>query len=303
MQRTRAGFTLVELLVVIAIIGLLVAVLLPSLSAARRIARTAVCASNLRQIGVGWTIYADQNNGAVIPGRPGKYADSSRNVYWVGNGLQYRPRWFVTMGAEAGFYAYKEPSTDSAVDNSKQVDGSEVFICPAEPDRRNNRNYTYGYNFQFLGNSRFKGGAEANGFINFPVKITNVSASATVMAADALGTAAGKATRERHDYVSDGSSDLYAVGNHGWALDPPRLTESGDFCDDANRAPEHRSAPEMRHGGKVTTLWCDGHVTGETYESLLYVENEDGSIAAFDDRASNKHFSGKGTDRDPPRIE
>ncbi|MBC8136245.1 MAG: prepilin-type N-terminal cleavage/methylation domain-containing protein [Fibrella sp.] len=63
----RAGFTLVELLVVIAVIALLTAVLLPVFAQAREKARQTACLSNLRQIGMGWTLYANDYDGGFCP--------------------------------------------------------------------------------------------------------------------------------------------------------------------------------------------------------------------------------------------
>jgi prepilin-type N-terminal cleavage/methylation domain-containing protein/prepilin-type processing-associated H-X9-DG protein len=56
------GFTLIELLVVIAIIAVLGALTLAGVSSARKAAQTAVCASNLRQIGIAFHEYAAENN-------------------------------------------------------------------------------------------------------------------------------------------------------------------------------------------------------------------------------------------------
>ena len=81
----RNAFTLIELLVVIAIIALLIAILLPSLEAARRQAKQNTCLSRIKNIGTSSRVYeADDPQGWGIPAHPGQFKQPANEPTFVG---------------------------------------------------------------------------------------------------------------------------------------------------------------------------------------------------------------------------
>jgi prepilin-type N-terminal cleavage/methylation domain-containing protein/prepilin-type processing-associated H-X9-DG protein len=107
-----AGFTLIELLVVIAIIALLMAVLMPSLQRVRRQAKTVTCRSNLKQWGLVWAMYTEDNNGQFPYYLAADWMQKLVNYYSNSEKLLYCPMAVKTMSEGAPVrYAVIESGT------------------------------------------------------------------------------------------------------------------------------------------------------------------------------------------------
>jgi prepilin-type N-terminal cleavage/methylation domain-containing protein len=166
MRRTRSpdGFTLLELLVVLAIIAILASLILPALSRAKSKARSAECAGNLRQWGLAYRQYAD-DNGDYLPRR--------------GQGVKPldqidRPEdWFNALPPYLKLPSYQQSFTNN---QRLQAGSHSAFICPVAPDPGSNHFLPYAMNMNLCpwGNS---GNSEATKFgdVLRPVQVVTLA--------------------------------------------------------------------------------------------------------------------------------
>ncbi len=139
--RSLHGFTLIELLVVIAILALLVSILVPSLRQAQDLAKTVVCASNMRGLAQATAFYATERGG-YLP-RAATHYDSltfagiTRTDVWV--------PWYSNL--YIGEFFDNERVGASAFPPKQQGSGSEIAYCPSFKRTVNEMATGIGYNY------------------------------------------------------------------------------------------------------------------------------------------------------------
>ena len=296
----RRGFTLIEMLVVLGLIVGLMALLLPAILKAREAGRSTQCQSNLHQLHLGFTQYTDANKHYV----PYRIEDPAVFNKW---GVQ-RPRWQWLLSELLGRPVQNPDAllaagtadrtyTDVPLDN-------EIFFDPTIPDQTSIRNGAYGYNFQYLGNSRnLVDGDLTTPMLNYPVRA----------AADQGRTIA----------FGDSRGGNSPHGGHSMTLDPPHMRKRPDGKTVDSPSPSriagfdpygpdetgtdiqiYFSPAEARHNGLANVVFIDGHIVGMSLEDLGYVmvnnvaQPQAGPLPWGD----NRLWTGEGRDETSPNF-
>ena len=215
---------MIELLVVMGILALLVSILLPSLSAARRQAQAVTCRSNIRQIIMANDYYRDDNDGVYVPGASGFLQNLHR---W--HGVRDNPA--EAFDPSRGFLApYLGP--EGAIRQCPTFPSEEIA---ADTTGFEEGNGGYGYNNRFIG-----------------VRVPRGPGDAYDVNDDLAGARASRIRRPAETIMfTDSAFAGKTLIEYSFA--EPRFHL---------QSPTYRTDPSIhfRHDGLANVGWCDGHV-------------------------------------------
>ena len=294
--KKRFAFTLVELLVVIAIIGVLVALLLPAIQAAREAARRSQCVNQLKQWGLAMQLFHDARGQLPIGSRV------KPRQTWVIHVWPYIEQNALASRSDVTINFYEPPGTIGGTLNGVTGQALPLYNCPSDEGadqtigfyqrRRGNYVVNWGnvkYGFIYVPTGTYAPFSHIRGKRNSP-RITNLKqvtdgTSNTLMMSELL-----KAwSEEDNDWRGDIHNDDGVFRFHT-LLTPntsaPDIIANGWFQDTGDPAmpaiaggyQNQVTAARSRHPGGVNALFCDSSVRFKTDSIALSVWQAMGSM-------------------------
>jgi prepilin-type N-terminal cleavage/methylation domain-containing protein/prepilin-type processing-associated H-X9-DG protein len=226
-------FTLVELLVVIAIIAILASMLLPALNQAREKAKSAACVSNLKQIGIGQAMYADDY---------GYYTPAAFSAIEPYNGQLWMCKLAPYVGLNNKFQSW---------DDVSKLMRSGVYNCPSTLPGA----YSYAVNGFYL----------TKDYLNLrPIVLTRGNGTNTesiyACRPDTKATGSKKVSNSKILFIGE-LGRLRATGNSYYSIRTGK-------CFNGTVDSDHY--PDFRHLNSKNVLWLDLHVGGVLKDEMSW---------------------------------